>query len=62
MDVIFVLDISKSMSAPFSSSSSSSSDPVRSKFEVAVEFIMKTFRSLNKNDRGGLVTFSRKTQ
>ena len=61
-DIIFVLDISKSMSAPVSNSSSSSDDAIISKFDVAVEFVMKTLRSLSKYDRGGLVTFSGKTQ
>ena len=63
MDVFFVLDINESMSTPISSSPpSSSTDPIRSKLEVALEFILKTFHSLKKSDRGGLVTTSLASQ
>ena len=59
MDLIFVLDVSNSMSA---SISLSPTDPIRSKFEVAVDLIVKTVNSLKSNDRAGLVTFCRTSQ
>ena len=70
VDYLFLLDISKSMCDPISASvvaSSSSRDrnPQNnppSKFELAKEFILRNFESMQLSDRCGLVTFSKEAK